>query len=90
MMAPRHMSGVILYHMVTEDELLVGDSEATVIKIHSKRPHLPEFTSMEIQDQLQKMLTIHPSQRPTLDDIMKDMWVNKGRDEKMRSYRESP
>ena len=63
--------GVILYCMVTGEHLFVGDTAGEVIKqIHSKKRHLPDFTSLEIQDLLQKMLTVDPSQRPTLDDIL--------------------
>ena len=83
--------GVILYRMVTGDQLFVGDTAGEVTEqIHSKKLHLPDFTSVEIQDLLQKMLTVDPSQRPTLDDIMKDTWVNMGEDKEMRPYSEPP
>ncbi|KAF6082052.1 microtubule affinity regulating kinase 2 [Phyllostomus discolor] len=83
--------GVILYRMVTGDELFVGDTAGEVTKeIQSKQLHPPDFISQEVQDLLQKMLTIDPSQRPTLDDIMKDTWVNMGEDEEMRPYSEPP
>ncbi|KAF6081674.1 hypothetical protein HJG60_008714 [Phyllostomus discolor] len=45
--------GVILYRMLTGDELFVEDSEAKVLKeIHSKKLHPPDFTSVEVQDLL--------------------------------------
>ncbi|XP_028384788.1 serine/threonine-protein kinase MARK2-like [Phyllostomus discolor] len=83
--------GVILYRMLTGDELFVGDTAGEVKKeIQSKKLCLPDFTSVEVQDLLQKMLSVDPSQRPTLDDIMKDTWVNMGEDEEMRPYSEPP
>ena len=83
--------GVILYCMVMGDEVFVGDTAGEVTKeIHSKKLHLLDFMSVEVQDLLQKMLTVDPSQRSTLDDILKDTWVNMGEDEEMRPYSESP
>ncbi|XP_071075544.1 serine/threonine-protein kinase MARK2-like [Desmodus rotundus] len=83
--------GVILYCMVTGEHLFVGDTAGEVIKqIHNKELHLPDFTSVEIQELLHRMLTVDPSQRPTLDALMKDSWVNMGEDEEMRPYSETP
>ena len=77
--------------MVTGEHLFVGDTAGEVIKqIHNKELHLPDFTSVEIQELLHRMLTVDPSQRPTLDALMKDSWVNMGEDEEMRPYGEPP
>ncbi|XP_045689576.1 serine/threonine-protein kinase MARK1-like [Phyllostomus hastatus] len=49
---------------------------------------LPHFLSEECQHLLQNILTLDPAQRPTLDAIMKDPWVNRGQKEGVNLYSE--
>nr|KAF6346977.1 hypothetical protein mPipKuh1_011259 [Pipistrellus kuhlii] len=83
--------GVLLYRMLTGVVPFEGDNFVNVRKhILSGHFYIPYFMSMEVQKLLRKLLTIDPSQRPTLEDVMKDPWLNKGQETMLRPYSELP
>ena len=43
-----------------------------------------------VQNCFKKLMTVDPSQRTTLEDIMKDPWVNIGQEEKLKLYSKLP
>ncbi|XP_036171013.1 serine/threonine-protein kinase MARK1-like [Myotis myotis] len=83
--------GVVLYRMLTGVAPFEGDNFVNVKRqIVSGHFYVPHFMSREVQKLLRKLLTVNPSQRPTLEDVMKDPWLNKGEEEQLRPYSEPP
>ncbi|XP_058423878.1 serine/threonine-protein kinase MARK2-like [Diceros bicornis minor] len=82
--------GVVLYVMVTGCLPFPGEDIGTVKRrVLTRRVHLPLFLSDECRNLLRKLLTVEPSERATLKDILNDPWVNVGH-EKLRPHRELP
>ncbi|XP_058423904.1 serine/threonine-protein kinase MARK2-like [Diceros bicornis minor] len=83
--------GVVLYVMLTGCLPFPGEDVATlrqqVLRGRIRFPYLaltPDCVQL-----LHKMMTITPSQRITLEDLMNDPWVNTGQED-LRPYRELP
>ncbi|XP_053519787.1 serine/threonine-protein kinase MARK2-like [Artibeus jamaicensis] len=83
--------GVILYNIVTGRLPFDGDNFGEVKK-RVLRGHflLPRFVSEECQNLLRSIMTLDPTERPTLEDIIKDPWVNKGSKEGVKLHCEPP
>lgn len=83
--------GVLLFRMLTGVTPFAGDNIAEVkSQILSGNYQVPSFMSRGAQRLLRKLLTVNPSKRPTVDDVMKDPWVNKGQKKILKPYREPP
>ncbi|XP_016053054.1 PREDICTED: serine/threonine-protein kinase MARK2-like [Miniopterus natalensis] len=82
--------GVILYRILTGELPFVGKSfEEQKRNIISGVFFVPSFLSPESKTLLGKLLTLEPSQRPALAQVMDDYWVNVG-EEELRPYSEPP
>ena len=83
--------GVILYKMLTGklpfERTSFENQKQQIIRGHFC---IPDSLSVECQELLKKLLTVDPSQRASLEGIMKDQWVNVGYEEALRPYSEPP
>ncbi|XP_036154800.1 serine/threonine-protein kinase MARK2-like [Myotis myotis] len=83
--------GVLLYKILTGVTPFAGDNIAEVkSQILSGNYQVPSFMSGRVQRLLKKLLTVDPNKRPTMEDVMKDPWVNKGHKKILKPYREPP
>lgn len=46
--------------------------------------------SFECESLLQKLMILNPSSRETVEEIMKDLWINMGQEDELRPYSEPP
>nr|XP_058935040.1 serine/threonine-protein kinase MARK2-like [Kogia breviceps] len=71
--------GVVFYNMVTGSSPFVGKDVQELRKQILKGQYpIPNYLSVEIRSLLQKMISLKPSDRGTLPDLMKHPWVNMG------------
>lgn len=83
--------GVVLYRMLAGVASFKGESIVNVKQQKlSGHFHVPCSMSGEVQTLLRKLLTVDPSQRPNLEAVMKDPWLNKGQEKVLRPYSELP
>ncbi|XP_005860879.1 PREDICTED: serine/threonine-protein kinase MARK2-like [Myotis brandtii] len=83
--------GVLLYRMLTGVTPFEGDNITKVKRqILSGDYQVPSILSKRVQKLLRKLLTVDPSQRPTMEQVMKDRWLNKGHKKIMKPYKEPP
>lgn len=83
--------GVVLYRMPTREFPFVGKTlEELTEYILSGCFFIPYFLSEQCHELLQKMINLNPSQRPILEVIMRDHWINAGQSAEMRPYIEPP
>ncbi|DAA22814.1 TPA: serine/threonine-protein kinase MARK2-like [Bos taurus] len=74
--------GVILYTMVTGSLPFRGqDFWELQQRVLRGQYHVPKSLSNEITDLLDRMLTLSPTNRGTLDDVWQHPWVNMGQEE---------
>ncbi|XP_047390880.1 sperm motility kinase 3A-like [Sciurus carolinensis] len=71
--------GVLLYHMVTGRFPFDGTSFKQLRKqvLHA-RYDIPAHMSPEVQSLIAQMLTMDPTQRPTVDQILRHPWLSQG------------
>ena len=68
--------GVTLYFMLGGEQPFKGQSVEELKKnVCSKNYKKIDFISIEAEDLLDKMLTVDPDERITLDEIMKHIWI---------------
>ena len=74
--------GVVLYTMVT-GSLPFGGQDFWELRqrVLSGQYHVPKYLSTNITDLLERMLTLKPIDRGTLDDVGQHAWVNMGQEE---------
>lgn len=68
----------------------VGKNFEELKKILSGHFFIPYFLYLECKNLLKNLLAFNPSQRLTLEDIMKACWVNSGQAEELRPYSKPP
>ncbi|XP_036137539.1 serine/threonine-protein kinase MARK2-like [Molossus molossus] len=79
--------GVTLYVMVTGEMPFKGRSYFEMQQLITNGKFTePSYISEECLTLLHKLLTVNSDERPTLEEIMKDPWVNKDQDEELRPY----
>nr|KAF6506092.1 hypothetical protein HJG63_007929 [Rousettus aegyptiacus] len=83
--------GVILYETVIGRLPFVGeDFKELRKKILKGKYRVPYFITRELERILKKCLTLDPYKRGTLEEIMKDKWINMGQKEELKPYSEPP
>ena len=69
--------GVMLYEMLTETIPFAGSSWPIIIeRVLRGKYYEPEYLSDDCKSLLRKMLLLDPDQRISMDEILKDGWVN--------------
>ncbi|KAK1333037.1 hypothetical protein QTO34_006570 [Cnephaeus nilssonii] len=82
--------GVTLYRTVTGTVPFQGQSLAKIKRqVLAGQFEAPPRMSREGKQLLRWLLTVDPSQRPTLDEVMQHPWLNRGQEE-LRPYSEPP
>ncbi|KAK1333702.1 hypothetical protein QTO34_006088 [Cnephaeus nilssonii] len=82
--------GVTLYRTVTGTVPFHADSFAKMRdQVLAGQFEVPPFMTRKGKHFLRTLLTVDPSQRPTLDEVMQHPWLNVGREE-LRPYSEPP
>ncbi|XP_059537145.1 serine/threonine-protein kinase MARK2-like [Myotis daubentonii] len=84
--------GVTLYKTVTGKLPFKG---ANIVrqreKILAGKFEVPHFLSRKGQSFLKRLITVDPNQRPTMEEVMEDPWLNMGQEEEpLRPYIEPP
>ena len=83
--------GGILYTMVTGSLPFRGqDFWELQQRVLRGQYHVPKSLSNEITDLLDRMLTLSPTNRGTLDDVWQHPWVNMGQDSLPPAREEHP
>ncbi|XP_053519644.1 serine/threonine-protein kinase MARK2-like [Artibeus jamaicensis] len=83
--------GVTLYVMVTGKlPFKKGNLKEMKKKVSSGHFHIPDSLSVECQELLKKLLSVDPSQRISVKEIMDNQWINIGYEEALRPYTEPP
>ncbi|KAK1333669.1 hypothetical protein QTO34_006055 [Cnephaeus nilssonii] len=82
--------GVTLYRTVTGTVPFHADSLAKMRdQVLAGQFEVPPFMTRKGKHFLRMLLTVDPSQRPTLDEVMQHPWLSVGREE-LRPYSEPP
>ncbi|XP_070264871.1 serine/threonine-protein kinase MARK2-like [Myotis yumanensis] len=84
--------GVTLYKMLTGKVPFQGDNIVRQRqKILAGKFEEPNFVSRRGKNLLNRLLTLDPKKRPTMEEVMEDRWLNVGQeDEPLRPYSEPP
>ncbi|ELK33878.1 Serine/threonine-protein kinase MARK2 [Myotis davidii] len=84
--------GVTLYKMVMGKVPFRGKNFVRQReKILAGKFKVPHFLGRQGQSFLNKLLTVDPNQRPTMEEVMEDPWLNMGQEEEpLRPYIEPP
>uniref|UniRef100_G1QCH3 non-specific serine/threonine protein kinase n=1 Tax=Myotis lucifugus TaxID=59463 RepID=G1QCH3_MYOLU len=83
--------GVTLYKMLTGKAFRGDNIVRQRQKILAGKFEEPNFVSRRGKNLLNRLLTLDPQKRPTMEEVMEDRWLNVGQeDEPLRPYSEPP
>ncbi|KAF6084351.1 hypothetical protein HJG60_008622 [Phyllostomus discolor] len=70
--------GVVVYQMAVETLLFVGEDfwklKQQILSMHFHEPYFMSINSQKLKKE--KLMTLNPSKRRTLEDVMKGPWLN--------------